>query len=183
MIKRRLFYMLFLLTAIGCGQVETQQELEAKADSIDSVSQSKIRDQKEELSTLYKPYKPEANAEADIAALIDSAQRNNKNILIQAGGNWCIWCLRFEKFRKENPSVESAISDNYLFYHLNYSEENKNEKVLEQLGSPGKLGYPVFIVLNKNGKILHTQGSEYLEDGESYSEARVLEFLNKWTQI
>lgn len=183
MSKRRLLYIFLAFTALSCGQIESQQDLDAKAEIIDSVSQSKIREQVAELSTLYKPYNPEADAEADLAALIDSAKRSNKNILIQAGGNWCIWCLRFEKFRKDNPSIESAIADKYLFYHLNYSEENKNEKVLAQLGNPGKLGYPVFIVMSPNGKIIHTQGSEYLEEAEGYSEARVLEFLNKWSEL
>ena len=147
----------------------------------DTVVATKQLEQKKELDILDKPYNPEADAAHDLAVLIDSARKVDKNIIIQAGGNWCIWCLRFEKFRKESDTISKIINDHYLYYHLNYSEENKNEAILKSLGDPGKLGYPVFIILNKEGKQIYTQGSEHLEDGnKSYDENKVVAFLNQF---
>ncbi len=170
---------LFLLSCTHEGDLVNHET--TISSNTDSILIQKEKEQKKELSKLYKPYNPDADAAKDLTDLIAKAKKENKNILIQAGGNWCIWCLRFEKFKNEHQQIKSLIENNFLSYHLNYSEENKNEAVLKSLGDPGRLGYPVFVILNKDGKVLHTQGSELLEDGkDSYLEANVLQFLNTW---
>ncbi|MDO5616898.1 MAG: thioredoxin family protein, partial [Cruoricaptor ignavus] len=79
------------------------------------------------------------------------------------------------------PELKQIVDENYLYYHLNFSPENKNEKIFAQYGNPGKTyGYPVFIVLDKNGKQIHTQDSAILEEGKGYSTEKVKEFFNAW---
>lgn len=146
------------------------QELEAKKKAA------------EEKAKLPKPYDPKANAENDIEKLISKAKKENKNIMIQAGGNWCIWCLRFNQYVQTTPELKKLVDDNYLYYHLNYSPENKNEKVFGKYGNPGdEFGYPVFIVLDGNGKMIHVQKSDVLEEGKGYSFEKVKEFFDTWT--
>ena len=53
--------------------------------------------------------------------------------------------------------------------------------MMQRLGNPGRFGYPVFVVLDGDGKILHTQDSSFLEEGESYSREKVLRFFKCWT--
>lgn len=131
--------------------------------------------------TLPKLYKPQENAEARLTHLVKKAQKEHKNIILQGGGNWCIWCLRFDDFWRSNPEIKKIVDDNYLYYHLNYSPENKNEKLFAKFGNPGqKYGYPVFIVLDENGNQIHTQDSAVLEDGKSYSAEKVKDFFEKW---
>lgn len=147
-----------------------QQELDAKKKAA------------EEKARLPKPYDPKANAENDIEKLIAKAKQEKKNIMIQAGGNWCIWCLRFNQYVQTTPELKKLVDDNYLYYHLNYSPENKNEKVFGKYGNPGdEFGYPVFIVLDENGKMIHVQKSDVLEEGKGYSLEKVKEFFNIWT--
>lgn len=135
----------------------------------------------EEKQALPKPYDPTENAEEKISKLIAQAKKENKNIMIQAGGNWCIWCLRFDNYVKTTPELKSVLDANYLYYHLNYSLENKNEKLFAKYGEPGqKYGYPVFIVLDKDGKQIHTQDSESLESGSGYDLAKVKAFFQDW---
>lgn len=136
----------------------------------------------EEQAKLPKPYNAEENAEAKIAELVKQAKAENKNIILQAGGNWCIWCLRFNQFVHTTPELNQIVDENYLYYHLNYSPENKNEKVFAKYDNPGaKFGYPVFIVLDQNGKMIHTQDSAVLEEGKGYSIEKVKDFLLKYT--
>lgn len=128
-----------------------------------------------------KPYHPEENAQAKINTLIKKAKKEHKNILIQAGGNWCVWCLRFTHFIKTHSQLSKILNEHYLVYHLNWSRENKNEKIFERYGYPGKkYGYPVFIVLDKNGTQIHTQNSALLEEGKSYNPDKVKAFFKKW---
>ncbi|WP_426474462.1 thioredoxin family protein [Chryseobacterium balustinum] len=135
----------------------------------------------EEKAKMPKPYDAKADAQADINKLIAQAKKEGKNIMIQAGGNWCIWCLRFNQYVQTTPELKKIVDKNYLYYHLNYSPDNKNEKVFAQYGNPGeKFGYPVFIVLDKNGKMIHIQQSDVLEDGKGYSLEKTKEFFNQW---
>ena len=159
----------------------TIAEMAAKEDNAAIVAANKKR-AAEEKAKLPKPYDATENAEAKIAELVKKAKAENKNIILQAGGNWCIWCLRFNNFVQTTPELKEIVDANYLYYHLNYSPENKNEKVFAKYENPGaKFGYPVFIVLDQNGKMIHTQDSAVLEEGKGYSKEKVKEFFEKWT--
>ncbi|MBS1550033.1 MAG: thioredoxin family protein [Bacteroidetes bacterium] len=134
-----------------------------------------------EKARLIKPYNPKENAEEKISQLVERAQAENKNIMIQAGGNWCIWCLRFNQLIQDTPELKSIVDDKLLYYHLNWSQENKNENLFEKFGNPGeKYGYPVFIILNKEGNVIHIQESAVFEHEKSYSVEKVKDFLLQW---
>jgi len=171
----KIFFLGSLMTFAGiCAQSieapQTKAQIEAKKKAA-----------AEEKAKLPKPYHPEANAELDIKNAVALAKKEHKNVLIQAGGNWCIWCLRFNNYVQQTPELKKLVDDNYIYYHLNWSPENKNEKVFASYGNPGdKFGYPVFIVLDENGKQIHTQDSAVLEEGSGYSLTKVKEFFSSW---
>jgi thioredoxin-related protein len=126
-------------------------------------------------------YKPGENAEQKIAGTIKQAKAEGKHVFIQIGGNWCIWCARFNDFVTTDKSIDSLVKANYVVYHLNYSKENKNEKLLAKYGFPQRFGFPVFLVLDANGKLIHTQNSGYLEEGKGYNVKTVAAFLSDWS--
>jgi thioredoxin-related protein len=130
-----------------------------------------------------KLYNPAADASADIAAAVKKAAKENKFVLLQGGGNWCSWCIEFARFCKADPQLDSAINSSFVWYHLNFSKENENKPVFAKYGYPQRFGFPVFIVLNAKGERIHTQNSEYLEDGKkSYNKDKVLSFFLQWSQ-
>ena len=128
-----------------------------------------------------KLYNPLADAKADIKAAVKTAAKEHKNVLLQIGGNWCIWCIRFNNTVTTDPELNKYMADNYVVLHVNYSPENKNEEVLASLGYPQRFGFPVFIVLDDKGNRLHTQNSGYLEEGKGHSKAKVMEFFKSWS--
>lgn len=129
-----------------------------------------------------KIYFPEQNAEKLIALYLKSAKEQKKFLLIQAGGNWCKWCMEFERFVSTTPSIDSVIRSAFVVYHLNYSKENMNPKTFAKLGYPQRFGFPVFIILDEKGNRIHTQNSEYLEDQKSsYNKEKVQAFLEMWS--
>ena len=134
----------------------------------------------QDLST-FKLYKPDEKADVEIEKAIKKAKSTGKNVFIQIGGNWCIWCMRFEEFINSTPALDSALNNNYVVYHLNYSKENKNEAILAKYGYPQRFGFPVFLILNANGKLIHTQNSSYLEQGKGYNLETVKGFLLDWS--
>ena len=125
-------------------------------------------------------YNPAANATAEIAKAVLQAKKQGKFVLIQAGGNWCSWCLRFNKFVADDPQLDSIVKASFVVYHLNYSKENLNKEVFAKYGYPQRFGFPVFILLDGSGNRLHTQNSGYLEEGKGYNKDKVLEFFKNW---
>ncbi|CAN5553655.1 hypothetical protein BH11BAC3_BH11BAC3_20090 [soil metagenome] len=129
-----------------------------------------------------KLYNPEADAAMDIQLAVKKAAAENKFVLIQAGGNWCGWCLEFARFCKADLAIDSIINSSFVWYHLNYSKENMNKDIFEKYGFPQRFGFPVFLILNGKGERLNTQSSAYLEDGgKSYDSKKVQEFLVNWS--
>ncbi len=132
--------------------------------------------------TKFKLYHPEENAKQGIAKAVKEAKDAGKHVFIEIGGNWCIWCARFNDFVHNDHSIDSLISSNYVVYHLNYSKENKNTELLARYGYPQRFGFPVFLILDGKGDLLHTQTSWYLEEGKSYDKEKVMAFFSDWSK-
>jgi len=125
-------------------------------------------------------YHPDMDAVEQIDQAILLAQSENKHVLIQVGGNWCPWCIRLHKFIKQHQTLDSLIRADYVLLHVNYSMENKNPEAMKRLEFPQRFSFPVFVILDAEGKRLHTQNTAYLEEKESYNEEKIKEFLLNW---
>ena len=99
-----------------------------------------------------KLYNPSADAKMDITKVISQSKKENKHVFLQIGGNWCGWCIAFDKKVNENEELKKILNDNYVVYHLNYSKENTNSEILKELGYPQRFGFPVFVILDSDGK-------------------------------
>ena len=128
-----------------------------------------------------KVYDESLDAMQQIKEATALAQKSGRYVLCQVGGNWCPWCLRFANFITEDKEIAEFIEKHYVYIHVNTSKENKNKDALLRLGNPGRFGYPVFVILNHDGSVLHIQNSAYLEEGKGYNRKKVLEFLQNWT--
>lgn len=182
--ENSLFVIFLAIFSLACSQntktnnSKTKVELPNKAIPKEN---KPTKTAKTEQAKLPKPYHPKENAEQKISELVKQAQKENKNIIIQAGGNWCIWCLRFNHFVHTEPRLKAILEKNYLYYHLNFSPENKNEKIFAKYGNPGEqYGYPVLLVLDKNGTLIHTQETGQLEKDKGYDIEKVHDFFQKW---
>ncbi|WP_285008774.1 thioredoxin family protein [Pedobacter faecalis] len=158
--KRNLLLLLAFITLTGI--VRAQETKDAKASAVNL-------------------YNPKADARADIDAAVARAKKGDKHVFIQVGGNWCVWCIAFHNMVEQTPEVKNFLTANYETVLVNYSQENKNAEVLKSLGYPGRFGFPVFVILNGEGKLLHIQNSAYLEEGKGHSVKKVMDFLKGWT--
>ena len=77
------------------------------------------------------------------------------------------------------------IDRNFVYIHVNYNPRKPSDetalKMLKRLGNPGRFGYPVLVVLDGKGKVLHTQDSSLLEEGNGYNRDKVIRFFSNWT--
>ena len=131
---------------------------------------------------LEKVYDEEADAMAQIDEALEQARESGRFVICQVGGNWCPWCLRFAKFITDDEEIANVVKENFVYIHVNTSKTNKNEEALRRLGNPGRFGYPVLVILDDEGRVMHIQNSAYLEEGKSYNQKKVLQFFQNWTR-
>ena len=128
-----------------------------------------------------KIYNEEIDAMQQIKAAVQLAKDSDRYVFCQVGGNWCPWCIRFAGFVANTPSVHEIMQRNFIYIHVNYSKTNKNPEAMRYLGNPARFGFPVFVILDGEGRPIHIQNSAYLEEDKGYGEKKVLDFLNQWT--
>ncbi|MBP5548660.1 MAG: thioredoxin family protein [Bacteroidales bacterium] len=110
------------------------------------------------------------------------AKQSGRYVLCQVGGNWCPWCIRFAQFATTDSVIAPIIEKNFVYVHINYSKENKNPEAMRYLGNPARFGFPVFVILDEEGRPIHIQESASLEEGKSYNRKKVEHFLSLWTK-
>lgn len=128
-----------------------------------------------------KPYDEKINSMEQIEKALEEARASNRLVMCQVGGNWCPWCLKFNQFIHDNKDIAELVDKHFVYIHVNTSKENKNIEALKRLGNPGRFGYPVLVILDHEGRVLHIQNSSYLEEEKSYNTKRVMEFFQNWT--
>ena len=137
-------------------------------------------------TSLPKVYNEKINPMTQLDQTISKASKSKKNIIVQLGGNWCIWCLRFADFISKDAEIKSTIEESYEYIHVNIPrrgtpEEKLAEPLQKRLTYAGRFGYPALVVLSADGKVLHIQDSSFLESGNGYDSKKVLRFLKCWT--
>lgn len=135
---------------------------------------------------LKKVYNDDINPMEQIDKAIAQAGQQGKFVICQVGGNWCPWCLRFADFITKEEEIAKVVDDNFVYIHVSYNphkstDESRDKAMLKRLGNPGRFGYPVFVVLDAKGNVIHIQDSSFLEEGKGYNKEKVLRFFNAWT--
>lgn len=127
--------------------------------------------------TLQRPYNPLAKPQQQLAAAITQAKKEGKRILVQVGGNWCVQCYRIQALMNNDSSIRRTLLRNYVPVHIAYNKQQPDYLLLRRWGSPQQYGFPSFVVLDSNGKYLHTQPGTALQKGNGYNPQKVLAFL------
>jgi thiol:disulfide interchange protein len=130
-------------------------------------------------SALVDVYDPARNPADDLRQAIIVAQQENKRIMLELGGDWCIWCKYLDEFYESHHDILQFRIDNYVLVKVNVSPENMNEGFLSQY--PLAAGYPHIYILDSDGAFVHSQDTAELENGaDSYVPEKFMVFLQKW---
>ena len=140
-------------------------------------------------TALKKVYNEDINPVEQIDKAVIKAKSEGKFVICQVGGNWCSWCLRFADFISNDAEISKLIDQNFVYIHVNYNprksegEEKKMlaKKMLKRLNNPARFGFPVIVVLDEQGTVIHIQDSSFLEEGQGYNQKKVLRFFKNWT--
>jgi thiol:disulfide interchange protein len=123
-------------------------------------------------------FDPARDAAKDVQDAIREAERTGKRILLDVGGNWCVWCRRLDSLFQSDKGLSNFLHANFVVVKVNWSKENKNEALLSRY--PKIPGYPHLFVLDSKGTLLHSQDTGQLESGKGHDPKKVMDFLKMW---
>jgi thiol:disulfide interchange protein len=165
------FFLIFILATLACSRFfpsPNSAPAQVAANAVD-----------EKNSALVNIYDPARDPADDLEQAILKAQKENKRIMLELGGDWCIWCKYMDDFYATHAEILQVRADNYVLVKVNVSEENSNDDFLAEFPAPG--GYPHIYILDSDGTLLHSQDTVELEDGgSSYVPEVFMAFLKKW---
>jgi thiol:disulfide interchange protein len=124
-------------------------------------------------------YDTKANANDQIKAALEKAEKENKNVILKFGANWCGWCHKLSALFHDNAEIAKTLEENYILVLIDV-DAGHNADIVTRYHNPTRHGLPVLVVLDKTGKQLHTQDTGLLEDGNHHDPAKVKTFLEKW---
>jgi thioredoxin-related protein len=137
------------------------------------------------VSERHSKFDPARDAGKDIEDAVAAAKKEHKRIILDVGGEWCIWCHRLDSLFIRNKDLEAYLEKHYVVVKINVSKENYNKELLSKY--PKVAGYPHLFVLNENGELLKSQDTGELEypkehPVKGHDKAKVMAFLKKWAK-
>jgi thiol:disulfide interchange protein len=124
-------------------------------------------------------YDVKADAHQQITEALAKAKPGHKRVLLKFGANWCGWCHRLHRLFEKDPQIAALLKEKYVVVLVDV-DQGHNADVVKEYGNPTRLGLPVLVVLDEDGKMLTTQDTGKLEEGDHHSPEKVLAFLKEW---
>ena len=122
-------------------------------------------------------YDPTANAKQVIADAISKAKKEDKNILVIWGGNWCGWCHILNDLFENNNEINTVLNEKYIRVPI---DSRINKRLIEEMKVQTE-GVPYLTLLDANGKKIKDQSTVPFEVGSKHDPKKVLAFLKKHT--
>jgi hypothetical protein len=125
-------------------------------------------------------YDPHADPFAQYQVAIEQARASNRLLLIIAGGDWCLWCHRLQRFLEQNADVHAQLAETFVIMKVYVGAENSNSFFFEQL--PRAYGAPHFWVIAPDRTVLTSQSTAPFESGKrGYDKERFLSWVRQWS--
>lgn len=126
-------------------------------------------------------YEPQADPFEAYHAAIEQAERENKYLLIIAGGDWCHWCHVLDRFVARDAEVDEKLHDTFVVMKVYVGFDNYNDDFFSQL--PPAKGAPHFWIVSPEKEVLASQSTGGFEAGKGkseYDKQAFLTFIDTW---
>jgi len=124
-------------------------------------------------------YPDSSQAEADIAAALERAGKENKRVLLDFGGNWCGDCQVLELYFHDTAN-RPLLESNYVLVPVNIGHMDENLAIAARYGVPIDKGVPALAVLSASGQLIYSQRQGEFEAMRTMDSAAVTAFLLQW---
>jgi len=134
-----------------------------------------VLDQQPEYSRVYDPQR---NPFEDGHKALALAKATDRRVMIEVGGDWCVFCHIFDRFIKSDEEVAQRFFDTFVLLKVNYSDENENRKFLSNF--KGINGYPYIFITENTGKVIYANDMREMTIKGKPDKERLLSFLERW---
>jgi thiol:disulfide interchange protein len=112
-------------------------------------AQQKPFSQDQVSAKLRELYPDNADAKKEIAAALQSAQKDHKRVLLVFGANWCFDCFALD-YRFHQPDIQPLVDRNYHVVHVDIGRNDKNTDLVKKYNIPIEKGIPSLAVGEAN---------------------------------
>jgi thioredoxin 1 len=165
-----------LLLVAGCNNNRQQVEASAAATPSTPAPSSLAPDAAPAPHTLFPD---PAVAKSEIHEALQRAKAQNKRVILDFGGNWCIDCKVLDIYFHD-PQNKALLEDNFELVDVNIGHYDANTDIAARYGIPLQLGVPALVVLSPDGKVLMAQKHREFEKMRQVQSSDVTKFLNDW---
>jgi protein disulfide-isomerase len=124
----------------------------------------------------FHPYDETADAHKDIANAIEQAEKSEKYVLLEMGGNWCPDCRTLgEYFARKD--IKAWLDQRFIVVAVDVGEWNKNLDIAERYGNPISEGIPALVVLDKHENVVFATLAGELATARNLSGEDLIQWL------
>ena len=119
------------------------------------------------------------DAVADIRDALAEARRSGRRVLLDVGGDWCMYCAQMDDLFRSNPDLVRLRDQRFVTVRVFYGGAQTNAPALSRYPPPQ--GIPHFYVLRSDGSLVRSQHLTELREGDDYSHDKMKGFLEQWS--
>lgn len=134
-----------------------------------------------ELPAFSQRYDIERDPGRDALAAFALAQRTDRRVLIEVGGDWCYWCRVLERVLLAEPALSTRLHQQFVVLKVAVDEDHDGAAVLARY--PTADGYPYLYVVDPHGALLHAQDATGFVESGNYSAPRIDAFVSRWSSV
>jgi hypothetical protein len=124
-------------------------------------------------------FDPNADATYSIKAALSAANRENKRVLVEFGGNRCDSCSLLNAAFTQDAEIAPAVQKSFVLVLVDM--ESNQKLVSRYVQNEMRAGVPFLALLNKDGKVLKRRRTDDLGAGSKINVGKVKEFLQQWS--
>jgi thiol:disulfide interchange protein len=144
-----------------------------------AVSAARVRAADAHMTNAPALYDESADGSKQIADALETAQKENKHVLLDFGANWATWCYKLHQLCQTNQAIATKLKSDYVVVLVDVNKKH-NQDIDTRYGHPTHFGLPVLVVLDADGRQLCTQDAAKLEEGNHHNPIKVLTFLTAY---
>ena len=127
------------------------------------------------------PYRPSADAAADIDAALKRAARSGKRVLIDFGANWCPDCRVFAGV-VTMPAAQPFIRSHCELVLVDVGRMDHNMDLSARFGAAHPIGIPTILVVTPEGRLLNGDNEGALSNARSMAPQAIVDWLARWVR-
>ena len=113
---------------------------------------------------------------------LNEAALSNKKVLLEFGGDWCIWSHRMEK-AFNCTQIKPLVDREFVLLRCHIGDDGSCEFPFDIVDIPEFSSVPFFVLLDGATNVVAYSGSEEFEFLWFYKKGKIAKMLREWSSL